>query len=172
MEQSKRTRYIDKIKLPVILLVALVTTLAIGSCTNEDKKNVPSVFGETTDGEDVYLQSDTVKENKELQPIIEIADTVIDLGEIKKGINSTRIAKFKYYNKGNAPLIVQKIEAYCACTQAAFDKKPIDPGKHGLIEVTFDADLMVGRTFKKNLQVLSNAKNGPQLIKVSGTITY
>ena len=172
MEQSRQANYINKIQLLVFAFLAMTMVLTMVSCNDDNKKNIPSVFGDTTDGEGDYLVPDSTEENKDLQPIIEMADTVIDLGEIKKGLNSTRIGKFKFYNKGNAPLVVQKVEAYCACTQAAFDKKPIEPGKEGLIEVTFDADLMVGRTFKKNLQVVSNAKNGPQLIKVTGTIVY
>ncbi len=172
MERLGQAKYVDRIQLLTLVFYALIIAMTMGSCNNKDRRNIPSVFGETAEGENDYLQPDTVEGNKDLQPIIEMADTLIELGDIQKGDNSTRIAKFKYYNKGNAPLVVQKVEAYCACTQAAFDKKPVEPGKHGLIEVTFDADLMVGRSFKKNLQVVSNATNGPQLIKVSGTISY
>ena len=172
MERSGQKRFIDKYMLLPMAFMALTLSMAMVACNDGGKKNIPSVFGETTDGGDEYLRPDSAEDNKDQQPIIEMADTMIDLGDIKKGDNSTRIAKFKYYNRGDAPLVVQNVEAYCACTTAAFDKKPIEPGKHGLIEVTFDADLMVGRTFKKNLQVVSNAKNGPQLIKVSGTISY
>lgn len=172
MESTKHTKNLNKLKWLFYTSLLMLLTVAMGACDEGKKKDAPSVFGTTTDDDSDYLQPITEDEKEKEQPIIEMADTLIELGDVKKGMDSERIAKFKFYNKGKAPLVIQKVEAYCACTKATFTEEPVAPGKHGWVEVTFDADLMVGRTFKKNLQVLSNAKNGPQLIKVSGTISY
>ena len=176
MELSRFAKLITKTyKLSLGILLALLV-LINASCDNarqDAQQGAPSIFGDTTDDEDNFLSEDINEEKgKDSHAIIEMVDTLIDLGDIKKGENSKRTAKFEFRNKGNAPLVLQKVDAYCSCTQPSYTKEPIQPGKYGKIEVTFDANLLVARTFKKNLQIYSNADNGPQLIKVSGTISY
>ncbi len=57
---------------------------------------------------------------------------VIEQGDIVKH-------KFKFTNLGNAPLQVLNVTATCGCAKPIFPKVPIEPGKSGEIEVTYDS---------------------------------
>jgi len=158
-----------------IALVGFTTLLllSIPSCDN-NKGGAPSVFGMTgeQDNDDEEEQMLSSESEQDSNAIIELNDTIIDLGDVKKGLNSTKSAVFLFYNRGKTPLVVNEVTTYCACTDADFTKEPIAPGKKGEIEVVFDADLVHGGSFVKNLQVLSNAINGPQLIQIKGNVVY
>lgn len=62
---------------------------------------------------------------------------------------------FVFHNTGATPLIIQKVEASCSCTEATFDKKPVAPGEQGVIHVTYKANNGTGH-FSHYVAVYSN----------------
>lgn len=62
---------------------------------------------------------------------------------------------FVFHNTGATPLIIQKAEASCSCTEATFDKKPVAPGEQGVIHVTYKANNGTGH-FSHYVAVYSN----------------
>lgn len=62
---------------------------------------------------------------------------------------------FVFHNTGATPLIIQKAEASCSCTEATFDKKPVAPGEQGVIQVTYKANNGTGH-FSHYVAVYSN----------------
>lgn len=178
MVQFKFTKSGNRFSFTVLITCMVLSFVMFSSCGKNENKGMGSIFEKKENSEydeamrEASEGGESSLNNKENNAIIELPDTVIDLGDIKKGLDSQRKATFKFYNRGSDLLVIQKVEAYCACTQAEWTQEPIEPDDNGIIEVTFDADLMQGRRFMKNLQVISNAKNGPQLIKVKGTISY
>ena len=161
-----------------LFYVMLLPLTFLSSCGKKEHGSLGSVFGvkETSEYEEALRQASEGDNNgtytASSQAIIELADTLIDLGDVKKGLDSKRTARFKFYNRGTGLLAIDDVKAYCACTEAEWTHEPVEPDDYGYIEVTFDADLMQGRRFMKNLQVYSNASNGAQVIKVKGTISY
>ncbi len=166
-------------RLAVLAFGVLLSLALLSSCGKKEHGSLGSVFGtkETSEYEDALRQASDGDNSDDYTPsvshaVIEMVDTVIDLGDVKKGADSQRTARFKFYNRGTGLLAISEVKAFCACTEAEWTQEPVAPDDYGYIEVTFDADLMQGRRFTKNLQVYSNASNGAQVIKVKGTISY
>ncbi len=174
MKDMKFIRCSSKI---CMILWCMIFLMMMNACGGKEEKKDWSIFGTNENSESeidnpITNQDETLGKEGSNLSIIEMSDTLIDIGDVKKGKDSKRTAHFKFYNKGKSDLVVNNVEPYCSCTKATFTKEPISPGKHGKIDVTFDADLVVGRHFTKELQVFSNAQNGTQLIKIKGTISY
>lgn len=62
---------------------------------------------------------------------------------------------FVFHNTGATPLVIQKAEAGCSCTEASFDKEPVAPGEQGVIHVTYKANNGTGH-FSHYVAVYSN----------------
>ena len=79
----------------------------------------------------------------------------IDLGTLVEGQSATAIYEFS--NSGKAPLVIADVSTSCGCTVARdWPRNPIQSGKKGRIEVTFDSRLRPGLN-EKSIFVVSNA---------------
>ena len=65
---------------------------------------------------------------------------------------------FHFSNTGDAPLIISTAKGSCGCTVPNFPKDPIEPGKGGTIDVTFNSS---GRTGIQNKAVTLTANTNP-----------
>ena len=67
--------------------------------------------------------------------------------------------EFEFTNTGNKPLIIIEAVASCGCTSPEYPKRPIAPGKSGVITVYYNP---IGRPggFKKDVKVRTNAGSG------------
>jgi hypothetical protein len=92
-------------------------------------------------------------------PRIQFDSENFDFGNVKQGkvVNHA----FKYTNVGDETLIIRGVRTTCGCTAAIVSGKRIDPGKDGLIKVSFDTTGYGGRT-TKYIFVESNDPNAPQ----------
>lgn len=68
--------------------------------------------------------------------------------------------EYQFTNKGDAPLIISKIEVACPCTKFEYPKTPIKPGETGTIKVTFDTDGKIGYQ-DRTLLIYANTKDSP-----------
>ncbi|HNX89432.1 MAG TPA: DUF1573 domain-containing protein [Bacteroidales bacterium] len=89
-----------------------------------------------------------------------------DFGEIDRGIPKT--AEFTITNDGKEPLIIQKAQASCGCTNLKYSQEPILSGKSAVISVTFNA-ASVG-PFMKTITVTTNAEASPSVLQIKGTV--
>lgn len=79
----------------------------------------------------------------------------IDLGTLVEGQSAKAIYEFS--NSGKAPLVISDVSTSCGCTVARdWPRNPIQSGKKGRIEVTFDSRLRPGLN-EKSIFVVSNA---------------
>lgn len=62
----------------------------------------------------------------------------IDLGTIVAEKTSKVDVNFVFSNKGNVPIVIHKVKASCGCTVPRWTKTPIEPGKSGVITVSFE----------------------------------
>ena len=76
---------------------------------------------------------------------------------------------FKFKNSGDGPLVIHQAIASCGCTVPRWTKTPIEPGKSGVITVSFEHQGKKG-TFLKTLFVESSAKNNLVLLKLKGVV--
>ncbi len=89
-----------------------------------------------------------------------------DFGKLKKG--SDCAFDFTYKNTGDSILIITNVSTSCGCTTPDWTKEPIPSGKSGSIKVKYDSN-RIG-PFTKTITVVSNAKNTPVVLTITGNI--
>ena len=105
------------------------------------------------------------------KPTIVFTDYVHDFGTIhEEGKPVT--TKFEFVNTGDAPLLILKASASCGCTRPEYPKSPVQPGKKGVIKVTYNQKGRPGE-FSKTITVRTNAKEGKYkkvVLKIKGNV--
>ncbi len=76
---------------------------------------------------------------------------------------------FEFSNTGNAPLVVNRVQASCGCTTPTWTKEPIEPGKKGSITVTYNPQGRPG-AFTKTITVYSNAAEEQEHLTIQGEV--
>jgi hypothetical protein len=76
---------------------------------------------------------------------------------------------FEFTNKGNAPLVVNKVQTSCGCTTPSWTKEPVEPGKKGSITVIYNPSGRPG-TFTKTITVYSNATDEQVDLIIKGEV--
>ncbi len=97
-------------------------------------------------------------------PKITFKESMFDYGNIPHNVPASH--EFVFTNTGNAPLIITNAKAGCGCTTPDYPKEPIQPGKTGIIKVTYNAATMGG--FTKTVTVDSNG--GQITLTIKGTV--
>lgn len=83
-----------------------------------------------------------------------------------EGVKTTT---FKFKNTGNAPLILNSVNASCGCTTPKWTREPVAPNGSGEITVSYDPKNRPG-SFSKSITVGSNAENSSVILTVSGQV--
>ncbi|HEY5507102.1 MAG TPA: DUF1573 domain-containing protein [Paludibacter sp.] len=91
-----------------------------------------------------------------------------DFGKIKE-VDGNVTYKFEFVNKGNAPLVINRVQTTCGCTTPTWTKEPIEAGKKGSITVTYAAPGRPG-AFTKTITVYSNAADEQTLLVIKGEV--
>ena len=104
--------------------------------------------------------------SQEKFPILVFEKNTIDYGKITPESSGRRTFKFK--NRGNAPLIIQKVKGSCGCVVLNFPKKPIMPNGGGEIEIVYNV-LKIGR-ISRTITVTSNTKKPITVLKIKGRV--
>lgn len=76
--------------------------------------------------------------------------------------------QFVYTNNGTKPLVIKKVTKSCSCTSVEFSKKPIMPGKTGVITVVYAPDKLPAGTFHKAIKVYTNDAKAMHILTVHG----
>ncbi len=103
------------------------------------------------------------------EPGIKFNSTSHDFGNIREDGDPVS-CEFEFTNSGDEPLVIISANASCGCTRPEFPKKPIAPGKTGIIRITY---LPKGRPgeFTKSVRVRTNAKHPKKVnLKISGVV--
>ena len=77
--------------------------------------------------------------------------------------------EFTLENKGDTPLIIQKVTPSCGCTAADYTKEPIAPGKKGFVKATFNPGGNKN-VFTKTITVYTNANPSRKSLTITGEI--
>lgn len=76
---------------------------------------------------------------------------------------------FYYENTGSSDLVLYNVFSSCGCTIPQWDKKPLPPGKKGVIKVIYHSGNP--GSFQKTIVVKSNATNDPQkTLRIKGFV--
>ncbi|MFU8843149.1 MAG: DUF1573 domain-containing protein [Bacteroidales bacterium] len=76
--------------------------------------------------------------------------------------------EFTFKNDGKEPLILSNVRSSCGCTVPEWPRQPILPGESEVIKVKYDTK-RIG-PINKNVQVYSNAKTSPVILKIEGRV--
>lgn len=79
--------------------------------------------------------------------------------------------KFVFSNTGDKPLVIQQAMSSCGCTIANYTKTPIQPGKNGEVNVTYNGKGKYPGHFKKAITIRSNATNKLVRLYIEGDMT-
>ncbi|MGI6340168.1 MAG: DUF1573 domain-containing protein [Bacteroidales bacterium] len=90
-----------------------------------------------------------------------------DFGKVKEGEKVACV--FSFCNTGEGSLVIESVSASCGCTVPKYDKKPVPPGKNGMIEVAFNT---AGRSGiqTKTVTVRSNAGTPVVILKLTAEV--
>jgi hypothetical protein len=99
-------------------------------------------------------------------PVARFDKTLFEFTDLVQGTPGT--ASFVLTNDGNEPLIIASATASCGCTNLAYSKDPILPGKSTTISATYNA-AVVGN-FNKSVTVRMNAGDQPVVLQIKGKV--
>jgi hypothetical protein len=108
----------------------------------------------TTPKQEVSTNGDTSKSGKEKYAELEYIEDFFDFGSIVQGEVVTHT--FRFRNSGNDVLIIKDLIPDCGCTQPKIDKKVLNPGEEGSVEVIFDSKGWQGSQYK-SVAIRSNS---------------
>ncbi len=112
-----------------------------------------------------YMPTDSIP-----QPDIHFEESVFDFGKISRSKHTKRTHSFVFENTGNAKLFVLHATSGCGCTIPKYTKDPVQPGKKGKVDVTFDAKGRPLGNFSKSVTVYINSVHSYVRIFVKGTV--
>jgi len=109
-------------------------------------------------------------EDRTTGAVLSFDTTTINLGNvITKNTPKVRTV-FHFTNKGKAPLVLNKVQASCGCTQVTYPQKPISAGQKDSISVVYDSRRSSGGHFRKSIMVYSNAVQPATVIYLEGFV--
>ena len=147
-------------------LLTLLLTLAIMvvfSCNHREKEGQEETFPSK-----LVTNPGTAKGDKAAAMAeISFKKTSHDFGIVKEG---TKVFwNFRFTNKGDKDLILNRVKADCGCTVPEYPKTPIAPGEEGKIKVTFDTKGRSGMQVKK-VSVLSNSSRPTTVLSIKAVV--
>lgn len=114
-------------------------------------------------------QETMLKPEKQIKvngPVARFDKTLFEFADLVQGNPGT--ASFVLTNDGNEPLIIASATASCGCTNLAYSKDPILPGKSTTISATYNA-AAVGN-FIKSVTVKMNTGDQPVVLEIKGKV--
>jgi hypothetical protein len=90
-----------------------------------------------------------------------------DFGTIRESDGKVSTV-FTFTNLGDAPLIINKVEASCGCTTPEWTREPVVPGRQGYIKATYDPTNRI-HFFERSLTVYSTGNPSKVVLRIQGT---
>lgn len=107
-------------------------------------------------------------QNGKKAPKATFPKTEHDFGKVQESVG-TVTCEFTFKNEGNAPFIIQRLQATCGCTTPEYTNEPVLPGKEGKIKVTYSTTGRVG-IFDKKVTVFSNVPDEVYILTIKGEV--
>lgn len=107
-------------------------------------------------------------QNGKKAPKATFPKTEHDFGKVQESVG-TVTCEFTFKNTGNAPFIIQRLQATCGCTTPEYTNEPVLPGKEGKIKVTYSTTGRPG-IFDKKVTVFSNVPDEVYILTIKGEV--
>jgi len=106
----------------------------------------------------LFLCFAATAQTAEKQPVLEFQEMTHDFGTIGE-TDGYAEHLFYFTNTGQAPLVVNRVQASCGCTQPEWTREPIEPGKKGVVILSYNPKGRLG-AFDKTATVYTNEEGG------------
>ncbi|MEA3495826.1 MAG: DUF1573 domain-containing protein [Bacteroidota bacterium] len=94
--------------------------------------------------------------NQTKNPDIFFVEKSINFGTIIEG--KKKYIHYKFYNSGDAPLLLLDVKPSCGCTASKWPREPIMPGDSSEIVAAFNSKGYAGKRAHKSVRVTTNIK--------------
>ena len=151
----------------IVCLLALIA-ITFASCKKEAE--TPVAPNTTLDTNKPLIQQPTNEEvaTANTKPTeITFNKTKHNFGTIKQGDKVSYV--FTFTNTGENDLLISRANGSCGCTVPEFPKKPIAPGKTGMMKVSFNSTGKSGPQHK-TVTVFANVPNGTVVLDIEANI--
>lgn len=91
---------------------------------------------------------------------IEFNEEMHNFGTLQSG--EIVVFTFVFTNTEQHNLTINNVETDCGCLNAKYSKKPVRPGKMGIVEIEFDSSGLFGKQFK-TIEIHANSKESKHL---------
>ncbi len=105
--------------------------------------------------------------NKATAPVMTFAKESHDFGQVNEG--DKVVYDFFFTNTGKSALIISSAAATCGCTVPEYPKKPLAPGKTGIIHVVFNTTGKSGMQ-NKTITLTTNTFKGNEELHLVGNV--
>jgi hypothetical protein len=95
-----------------------------------------------------------------------LTDSVLSMGQLE--LNKPAKVIFEFENRGNAPLLITKVEPSCGCTSVEYSKEPVTPGAKGFVQTIYNASSL--GIFSKSLIVYANTPDRSRILTIKGEV--
>jgi hypothetical protein len=99
---------------------------------------------------------------------LQFREEIFDFGSIKEQAGPVT-HEFSFINSSSRPIRILGVQASCGCTTPAWSKEPIDPGKSGFIQASFNPAGRPGY-FNKQLTVTTDFDPNPITLQIKGQV--
>jgi hypothetical protein len=106
--------------------------------------------------------------SQQSKPQLNFEEKIHDFGEVKED-GGVVTNEFKFTNSGGQALVIHNVRTSCGCTTPEWTRTPVQPGKEGLIKVTFDPRNRPGN-FNKSITITSNGVEANIVLRIMGKV--
>lgn len=142
----------------IFTIISIMCITLIGCKSNTNKQN-----------EGYFFENDKLLAKDSLENYLVITSPKYNFGIISQKEYPSLDLYFNIENRGISPLVIQKVDVSCGCLSVDYPKEPIFPQKKIRLQVHIKTMKQLG-TFNKAIFIRSNAKNDPELIRITGQI--
>lgn len=125
----------------IVLVLSLVVLFSVIGCVPSEQRATEGVV--TSPVEDTVAISG---------PVIKVAETEIDLGDIPVDVQEV-VGSIFFFNDGSQPLQIRKVHGPCACFAGYSGDKLLKPGNGGQLEVKFDKSKIPSGSVKRVVNI-------------------
>ncbi len=144
----------------------LFSLLALAACQNHsDSADKSKLSTNIVNNPHTAGGMDTVSAAN--KPTLEFRDTVHEFGTIHQDEVVTH--EFAFTNNGKTPLLITSAAASCGCTVADYPHDPVQPGKGGIMKVSFNSAGKSGHQ-EKSITIHTNTVRSLHMLYIKGEV--
>ena len=99
--------------------------------------------------------------------VLRLSETEHDFGDVPRR-GGDLSCEITFTNTGDAPLVVSHLVVSNSCLRASCSRRPVAPGKSGVIRIVYQPLKSEAGAFSRVIQLGSNAQSGDTQITVCG----